>query len=35
MSESTSRRVTPERLRQAADTLKKYKAGKARLEKRL
>ncbi|MBR4332544.1 MAG: hypothetical protein IKP72_07710 [Clostridia bacterium] len=29
------RRMTQERLRQAADTLKKYKAGKARLEKRL
>lgn len=35
MSESTPRRVTPERIRQAADTLKKYKAGRARLEKRL
>lgn len=39
MSEKQSapmpRRMTPERLRQAAETLKKYKAGKARLEKRL
>ena len=35
MTELTPRRVTPDRIRQAADTLKKYKAGRARLEKRL
>ena len=35
MSELTPGRMTRERLRQAADTLKKYKAGKARLEARL
>ena len=35
MSELTPGRMTRERLRQAADTLKKYKAGKARLEAHL